>query len=268
MQLNLEQSHHKRNTSDTRQGENALSPLRGEITARVDLAISILDESALRPWDEQELLRPHYPIKIGVISDTASFDGSPGEDLEVNELTLKKPDEDSLHIPEEYLAFCEAINMAFHKFRQQVPNWIDYFAKLTIRRGTIPAGTSQKNRRGTYTDKVHIDGPQLDVAPAARYPGDIVYIASNNTPTICYSQPFHISPSDMLDERSMLDAFTSQAREENASPTENYALYEIDPFLPHRASYASIDVHRTFFRLRFTLKAAYIKPDPVSLGSR
>ena len=215
-----------------------------------------LNPKALERWDPVELLNPHSPISVGRIKKKRLFDGVAGATLEVNEFVLKRAKQYVFSIPHQFVSFSEPINIAFERFKLVCPKWMDYFAQLTIRRGWIQCGTAQRNKRGTYTDQVHVDGPQFGLSHKDRYPGDIVYIAFNKTPTIFYSQPFYITENDLRNEVSFLTTMMRQANENMAVRGNEYTIYEIDSYTPHRASNTESDVYRIFFRLRFTLRAS------------
>lgn len=214
---------------------NRLHPLPNDPARLVQL------ESLQQRWELSHFERPRLPLEVATIGDQATF--SAPNRLDVQDLPIKMPRTD-YRLPPELSQFSEALSSVIAFEERHNSRTDDLYAYLTIKQDQVSVGETQR-RRGA-----HADGFPLDLGMRMALM-DHTYVAFDTISTEFFDQPFPIG--HVKDYREALEIFDRLADERRVVTVPPFVVVLMDSCTVHRAAKAHADVHRTFFRVSYSL---------------
>lgn len=194
-------------------------------------------------WDPDRFAVARGPISLGYLEERARF--STSSTTTVSNLPVKFPGSD-YRVPSELACATEALQLCITCEHAINPEVDEYYAYLTVDRGRIPAGLTQ---RGV---DIHADWLQGQrVSP--KTPIEHGYFATDRDPPRFFNQPFYLRASD-IETDSFNAAFEAQARPRCAVRPDPYEVLLFDAYSVHGAVPASTTGTRTFLRFFYSVR--------------
>ena len=200
-----------------------------------------------QPWNPFLYQIPRRAILAGVVIEPAEFSKAGPPEINVNNMVVKLPESNTLHIPPALTQFINTIQQIIdYEYAINVMAR-HYYAYITIRQGLVRAGKTQSH------PSIHVDGLQGAKYTKKLLPGQSYFVA-DGIPTRFFCHPFNFSAYS-VDEYDYRTLMALQARiDQSYLMDQPYGIYLLDPYMVHYPTVAEQDTFRTFLRIQFTQK--------------
>lgn len=197
-------------------------------------------------WNESNFEKINLPHNLFSLDATEIAAYSTGKDIRILDMPIKFPGSD-YKIPHELVALSPLIKKIVaheHNINNDIDN---YYCYLTLDRRLVRSGNT------TRKSGIHVDGFQ-GARLGEKLPVDHSYILSNVLPTLFYNQPFKVEKEWDKSCHNYFEGFEKQKRENNVIAYLANTVLLMDAYCLHEAPVATIDTHRTFLRLSYTVR--------------
>lgn len=187
-----------------------------------------------RTWDIDEFAKPNnLPVVVGELKEKALFSARMnGTGYRFLDLPIKFPGTD-FRVPDELSQFKEFILLAMQHAKLLTPEFIKYYAFLTVHQTRVARNKSQR-RYGFHSDSYITPETRVlgdhSIAKEVKLDTDSVYLAYDCIPTLYLPGPTSLIGVDPGDCTAVLKRFEDFAKERTHVTYPNYNVLWMDPY--------------------------------------